>query len=175
MSDPLGPRQDPLEPLHRRSLELNGFRRGDGRYVIEGRLTDMREDGFANPWRGELAPGEQLHAMQARVVIDADLMICELALDSQAHPYPGVCGQAPGAYAGLIGQSMAGGFRKRLTAAVGRASGCTHLTDLLLAMATVAYQTSFWIKNACATSPARDQPSAPPSSIPASRWRPMAR
>ena len=47
---------------------------------------------------------------------------------------------APG-YQALIGAKVGGGWRKAVTEAVGRTKGCTHITELLMPAATVAFQT----------------------------------
>ena len=41
----------------------------------------------------------------------------------------------------LVGAKVGQGWRKAVTEAVGRTKGCTHITELLMPAATVAFQT----------------------------------
>ena len=54
------------EPLHTRRVECRGYRRTDGLWDIEGHLVDTKAYPFANSFRGELTPGEPLHAYLLR-------------------------------------------------------------------------------------------------------------
>ena len=45
------------EPLHRRTIEIVGYRRADGLYDIEGRLHDRKDVAFPVGGR-QLPPGE---------------------------------------------------------------------------------------------------------------------
>ena len=59
------------EKIHTRTITLEGFKRGDGLWDIEGSLTDVKTVDFANAAKHRPA-GTFLHEMRARLTIDAD-------------------------------------------------------------------------------------------------------
>ena len=54
-----------------------------------------------------------------------------------------MCPGATDAYSRLEGLTIGAGFNKRAAEAIGTPFGCTHITEMLRAMGTVAYQ-SMW-------------------------------
>jgi len=64
----------------------------------------------------------------------------EIEVVTNHAPYDICPSVAPG-YQSLIGAKVGGGWRKAVTEAVGRTKGCTHITELLMPAATVAFQT----------------------------------
>ena len=63
------------EVLHNRDIALVGYRRSDGLFDVEARLTDTRGYGFANRDRGWIESGVPLHAMSTRITINEDMVI----------------------------------------------------------------------------------------------------
>ena len=126
------------EPMHRRGIEMHGYRRADGLFDIEAHLLDTKFYGFENEDKGWMAPGTPLHGMWIRLTIDDDLLIhsCEAASDHT--PYA-VCPQAAPNFARLAGLRIGPGFNRAVQERVGGALGCTHLREVLDQMATVAY------------------------------------
>ena len=51
----------PRERLHTRRYVFNGYRRADGLWDIEGRMTDVKSYGFENDYRGRIEAEEPLH------------------------------------------------------------------------------------------------------------------
>ncbi len=136
---PLTPPQ-PREPLHKRAIEINGYRRADGLYDIEAQLTDTKTYGFANYDRGYIEAGEPLHGMWMRLTVDEAMHIvgCEAASDYT--PYDSCPVAAPN-FSRLVGLQIKAGFLREANRVVGGTVGCTHLRELLQQMATVAFQT----------------------------------
>lgn len=136
---PLSPPAE-REKLHTRAIVLEGYRRADGLYDIEARLTDTKTYEFENDDRGRIEPGEALHGMFMRLTVDESMVIqaCEAATDFS--PYA-ICPQAAPNFARLAGLRIQGGFLKAANERVGGPVGCTHLRELLQQMATVAIQT----------------------------------
>lgn len=126
---------------------MQGYRRADGLFDIEGQLLDTKAYGFENEEKGWLAPGTPLHGMWIRLTIDDDLVIraCEAASDHT--PYA-VCPQAAGNFARLAGLRIGPGFNRAVQERVGGVLGCTHLREMLAQMATVAYQTLYPVRRA---------------------------
>ena len=138
------PLPDPLprEPLHTRRVECRGFRRADGLWDIEGHLVDTKAYPFANSFRGEIAPGEPLHAMWLRLTLDDALQVREVAAVTDAGPYA-ICPAITRAFGQLKGLTVGRGWRREVLARLGGVRGCTHLVELLWPMATAAYQTIY--------------------------------
>jgi hypothetical protein len=128
------------EKLHDRTIVLEGFRREDGLFDIEARLTDTKTYAFTNEDRGEVRPGEPLHGMLMRLTIDEDLRIVACEADTEYGPYA-VCPAITPNFASLAGLKIGPGWMRAAKERVGGVRGCTHLVELLGPMATVAYQT----------------------------------
>jgi len=135
----------PREPIHTRSIILNGYQRDDGLYDIEAHLTDTKPWGFGNEDRGFVEPGTPLHGMWMRMTVDEGLTIvaCEAATDHS--PYA-LCPSAAPNFARLAGLRVRPGFLKEANARVGGTAGCTHLRELLQQMATTAYQAVYGVR-----------------------------
>lgn len=136
------PEPAPREAIHTRTITCDGFRREDGLWDIEGRLTDVKTYAFPNAYRGEVRPGEPIHDMSIRLTVDDSLEIKEVAACTDLSPYA-VCPDIVPNYQRLVGERIKPGFTKRVQDLLGGARGCTHLRDLLGPIATTAYQTIF--------------------------------
>jgi hypothetical protein len=130
----------PREPLHLRDIELRGYRRQDGLFDIEARLTDTKSYAFSNQDRGEVTPGTPLHGMLARMTVDEDMVIQCFEAATEFGPYA-VCPAAAPNFASLAGLRIGPGFIRAANQRVAGTKGCTHLRELLGQMATVAFQT----------------------------------
>jgi hypothetical protein len=120
---------------------MRGFQRDDGLFDIEGRITDRKTHDFS-PDQGErLVPaGDALHDMWIRLVIDEDMRVHDALAVTDAHPYR-PCPEASAAVAGLKGLSIVGGWTKAVNERMGGARGCTHQKELVVALASAAFQT----------------------------------
>ena len=130
------------ERVHDRSITLQGYRREDGLFDIEGEMTDTKTYAFPNSERGEIKAGEAIHHMRVRVTIDANLEIVAAEAETLAGPY-GICPQATRVFERLVGLKIGPGWRRGVRTAIGGIEGCTHITELMAPIATVAYQTLF--------------------------------
>jgi DUF2889 family protein len=128
------------EPLHRREIEIRGFRRDDGLYDIEGRLVDTKAYDFKLA-AGVRRAGEPVHAMWLRITIDRTLTIVDAEAAMDAVPYGGHCEDIVPHYRKLIGVAIRPGYLKRLKELFGDVRGCTHITELAGSLATAAFQT----------------------------------
>jgi hypothetical protein len=133
------------EPLHRRQIDMRGYRRADGLFDIEGHLLDTKAYGFDNEEKGWLEPGTPLHGMWIRLTVDDDLLIHECEAASDHTPYA-ICPQAAPNFARLAGLKIGPGFNRAVQERVGGVLGCTHLREMLAQMATVAYQTLYPVR-----------------------------
>ena len=136
------PLSDPAERelLHLRDIELRGFRRADGLFDVEARLTDTKTYGFGNADRGWIDPGTPLHGMKARMTVDDTMLIVAFEAVTEHGPYA-ICPAAAPNFGRLAGLRIGPGFLRAAAERVGGVQGCTHLRELLQPMATVAFQT----------------------------------
>ena len=153
---PLSPPAD-RELLHTRTIEMHGYRRADGLFDIEARLTDTKSYAFSNHDRGEIEPGVPLHGMLARMTVTEDMEITAFEAVTEYGPYA-ICPSAAPNFARLAGLKIGRGFVKAANERVGGVHGCTHLRELLGQMGTVAFQTLYAVRMRKA--PAPDAPNA---------------
>jgi hypothetical protein len=128
------------EELHLRSIVMRGYRRGDGDYEIEGRVTDTKTRDIQPPGRDTPMPaGLPIHDMSVRLVVDEFLVVKDVVAVTDAGPFAD-CPRATASLAGLKGARIAAGWTARVKSLLGKES-CTHLVEILIPMATAAYQT----------------------------------
>lgn len=128
------------DELHRRIIDCRGYRRADGRFDIEARLTDTKGYPVDNRWRGRLAPGDAIHDMWLRLTVDEDLIVVGVAAATDAAPFA-ICDAITPAFARLEGLRIGPGWRREITRRLGGVHGCTHLVELLGPLGTAAMQT----------------------------------
>ena len=127
-------------PMHTRRVVYESYIRDDKLFDLEGRLVDTKAYAYHEPYRGVRAAGDTLHEMVVRLTIGIDMVVREIHVSMPATPYP-PCGQAQLNFAGLVGLSLARGWRKALDEKVGAVLGCTHVREMLAHMPTIGYQT----------------------------------
>ncbi|HTQ01893.1 MAG TPA: DUF2889 domain-containing protein [Casimicrobiaceae bacterium] len=125
--------------LHLRRIEMRGYRRDDGLYEIDGRVTDTKTQALRT-WSGSVAAGTPIHDMWVRLVVDEDLLVHDIVAVSDASPHT-VCREAVEPMQAIVGERIRAGWTNRVKAKLGGAKGCTHLMELLIPLATAAYQT----------------------------------
>ncbi len=128
------------EALHRRSIEIHGYKREDGLYDIEGHLVDTKGYDFKLA-AGVRHAGDPVHGMWLRITVDKSLTIVDAAAAMDAMPYVDQCNQIVPAYRQLVGLAIRPGFHQRLKELLGGVRGCTHITELAGSLATAAFQT----------------------------------
>ncbi len=126
--------------IHTRQILIEGYKRDDGLWDIEGHLKDIRHSDI--PLRtGLRLAGAALHEMLVRITVDDTLTIQSAAAQTVASPYPGTCENIAPDYAKVAGLRIEAGFRREVGKLFGGLSGCTHITELLGNISTVAMQT----------------------------------
>ena len=128
------------EELHCRTIEMRGYRRSDGDYEIEGRVTDVKTRAIQPQGCDAPMPaGVPIHDMSVRLVVDEFLVVKDVVAVTDGYPFPD-CPHAAGSLAALKGARIAAGWTARVKGLLGRES-CTHLVEILIPMATTAFQT----------------------------------
>ncbi|WP_419905938.1 DUF2889 domain-containing protein [Kiloniella sp.] len=138
----------PLSPpgsrkhLHQRLYDFQGYEREDDLWDIEGRITDVKSYSFPNQYRGQIEAGEALHDMSIRLTVDLDFIVQDIEASIDESPY-GICPSITPNFKKIIGLKVGPGWRAAVRRAVGGTEGCTHLVEMLGAMATVTFQTLY--------------------------------
>lgn len=130
----------PRRHLHTRTIACEGYERDDGLFDIEARIVDTKTYATDEPFRGKRPAGKPVHDMQVRLTLDPAYVVKAIEVTTNDAPYDVCPSVAPG-YQKLVGARIGSGWRKAVTEAVGRIKGCTHITELLMPVATVAFQT----------------------------------
>lgn len=152
------------ELLHKRDFAFEGYRRADGHYDIEGRMTDRKTYAFPNDFRGEIQADEPLHDMRIRITLDDEFQILDVAAETVAGPFE-ICPAITPVFAALKGARIGRGWSALLKEKFGGVQGCTHHVELLRALATVAFQTIYGEQQRRR----RAQPAKAPSENPATK------
>jgi hypothetical protein len=132
----------PREHFHTRTYEFRGYRRADKLWDIEGRIVDQKSYAFDNEERGHVEAGVPVHEMAIRITIDNRLTVLAIEATTEHSPFR-ICGDIVPNYQAMVGVRVGPGWRQAIKARLGGAAGCTHMSELLMAMATPCYQTVF--------------------------------
>lgn len=125
--------------IHLRSVEMRGYRRDDGLYEIDGRVVDTKSEPITLLSGEVRAAGAPIHDMSVRLLVDGDLVVHDVIAVTDATPFP-VCAEAAGAMRAIVGERIQAGWSAVVKSKLGGARGCTHLMEILIPMATAAYQ-----------------------------------
>jgi hypothetical protein len=90
--------------------------------------------------RGVVAPGEPIHDMWLRLIVDEELVVKDIIAVTDASPYQ-VCREAVEPMRKIVGERIKAGWSAMVKEKLGGAAGCTHLMELLMPLATAAFQT----------------------------------
>jgi hypothetical protein len=126
--------------IHQRKVECQGYLRADGLWDIEGRLSDSKTHPVTLAEGRIVAAGQTYHGMLIRLTLDDDFIVREVHVAMPDVPTSQCRGAIPG-YEKLLGERIGPGFSRRIKELFGGIGGCVHLTELLLPMATTAFQT----------------------------------
>ena len=132
----------PREEVHNRRVSCNGFVREDGLFDIEAEMTDNKSYPFPTEFRGDVNPDQYVHHMKVRVTVDREMKVHAAEALTIAGPYA-ICPTANDVFADIVGLTIGPGWRRRVAAAIGGRHGCTHITELMGVIGTIAFQTRY--------------------------------
>ena len=124
---------------HVRQTRYEGYRRSDGLWDIDVLLRDERDYDSQGFERGQIAAGEPVHLIRLSVTVDDALVVQAISADYRARPFAS-CQQSLPPLQGLVGASLARGWRRQVASQLGGEVGCAHIRDLLVQLAAAAYQ-----------------------------------
>ena len=126
--------------MHTRNIKLCGYQRTDGLWDIEAQLIDSRSYDSGSVERGTIPAGESVHDLMVCVTVDDNLVVQSITSSMTANPFQNCPGALP-PLAKLQGASLGPGWRRAIEMHLGQDQGCTHIREMLLQVATTAYQT----------------------------------
>ena len=132
----------PREEVHNRRVSCNGFVREDGLFDIEAEMTDNKSYPFPTEFRGDVTPDQYVHHMKVRVTVDREMKVHAAEALTIAGPYA-ICPTANDVFADIVGLTIGPGWRRQVAAAIGGRHGCTHITELMGVIGTIAFQTRY--------------------------------
>jgi len=127
------------EKVHSRTIEVTTYACDGQRIIVEGVL---RDDWFqeSHMVTGEKLPAGVVHHMAIRLLVNcADLLVEDVEVDLKTVPQE-ACRDTLDCLAPLKGLTIAKGFTSRVKKLAGGNKGCTHLVELILAMAPAVFQ-----------------------------------
>lgn len=134
------PPATPRRHLHTRRVTTEGFLRDDGLWDLEGELLDTKTYESASSGSLPRQPGDPIHHMLVRLTLDEEMKVHAAMAVMVNTPFAECLPAAPPVHA-LVGAQIGLGWRHAVNQAMGGTAGCTHIRELLMAMATVAFQT----------------------------------
>jgi len=153
------PAPAPRRHMHTRAIRFEAYEREDGLWDIEGFMVDTKTYAVKEPYRGHRPAGAHVHDMALRLTLDEKMVVRDIEVSTAHAPYE-PCFTVGPAFKALVGAQIGSGWRKAINAAVGGVKGCTHLKELMISAATVAYQAmGRWPREADV--PVADKPATP--------------
>jgi len=127
------------EKIHTRNIEVSIYEYDGQRIIVEGVLRDDRYQPFYTVTGGTY-PAGVLHHMSIRLLVNcSSLQIEDVETDLMSVPRE-TCRETAGCLAPIRGLSVTRGFTSKVKSLAGGNRGCTHLVELLLAMAPAVFQ-----------------------------------
>jgi hypothetical protein len=126
--------------IHERQVKCRGYLRADGLWDIEASLADVKTHAVPLAEGRIVEAGEAYHGMWLRLTVDDQFTICAVAVRMPEVPTSECRGAMP-VYQQLVGLRIEPGFTRTIKRMFGGIQGCVHLTEVLMPIATTAFQT----------------------------------
>lgn len=125
--------------LHTRSIEVSTYEYDGQRIIVEGFLRDERFQ-ETHLMTGENLPAGVIHHMTVSLLVNcSNLLIEDIDVALPAIPRK-ECGETLKSLSPLKGLSITKGFTAKVKKIAGGVNGCTHLVELMLALAPAVFQ-----------------------------------
>jgi hypothetical protein len=125
--------------VHTRNISIATYRAGDEAIMIEGTLRDDRLIEIYSLTTGEMVPPGIVHDITLRLLIGQRLEVKDFEVEMKHVPRE-ECREMTSSLEPLIGRRISPGFTLWVKENLGGPKGCTHLNELLLAMAPASVQ-----------------------------------
>ena len=137
---PSTPTAVPRKRTHTRRILVEGWKRDDGLWDLEGRITDTKDHDYQLA-SGLRLKGDPVHDMWIRVTIDRNFNVVDAVAQVADAPYMGGCDGIAPAYRRIVGMNLVRGFRRGIAEMFETVKGCSHVTELLTSFPAAAIQT----------------------------------
>lgn len=125
---------------HERRIVLHGYQRTDGFWDLEASLQDLKPATVRT--LSKVYPGGvPIHLMAVRLTTNAALDVVAAAAGFGRAPFDGLCEGSGDSMARLVGLNLVRDFRSQVARLIPRVERCTHLSELLSHLPTLAVQT----------------------------------
>lgn len=125
--------------IHTRNIEVSTYECDGQRIIVEGCLKDDRFQD-SHTLTGEIFPRGVIHHMCIRLLVNcSNFVIEDIDVDLVSVPRE-VCRETIDCLAPIKGLTITRGFTSKVKKIAGGSKGCTHLMELLTAMAPAAVQ-----------------------------------
>ncbi len=125
--------------VHTRNIEVMTYDYDGQRMIVEGILRDYRFQ-ESHTITGATFPAGVIHHMAIRLLVNSsNLVIEDIDVDQMTVPRE-VCRETIDCLAPIKGLTITKGFTAKVKKLAGGNKGCTHLVELILAMAPAAIQ-----------------------------------
>jgi hypothetical protein len=127
------------EKIHTRNIGITTYAYDGQRIIIEGLLRDDRMQD-SHVITGETFPAGVIHHMAVRLLVNCSTLLIE-DVDAELIRVPrDICRETLNCLAPIKGLTITRGFTAKVKKLAGGTKGCTHVVELLLAMAPAAIQ-----------------------------------
>jgi hypothetical protein len=127
------------EKLHTRNIKVTTYDYEGQKIIVEGVLKDDRfQESYS--FTGEKFPSGAIHHMTIRLMVNcSNLLIEDIDVNLPSVPRE-ECRETINCLAPIKGMTITKGFTAKVKKLAGGKKGCTHLVELILAMAPAAIQ-----------------------------------
>jgi hypothetical protein len=126
--------------IHHRVIDMKAFARNDGLFEVQARLVDRKPFPFLRIAKPEPTPaGLPLHDLSIRLTVDRGYVVRGLEAASDVTPFD-LCREAERTLLALVGERITSGWSSKVKSVLRGAASCTHLMEMLIPMATTAFQ-----------------------------------
>lgn len=130
---------EPRQLKHRRTFTFEVYERDDGLWDIDAQMLDHKTHDIVLADKPRYA-GEALHDMVVRITLDVNMTIVAALVKTQNSPYITICPNINSKYQRLVGLNVLKDFRLAIKERFSKTDGCTHLSELINSLPTVAVQ-----------------------------------
>jgi hypothetical protein len=134
------PTPDARRHLHSRVISFEGFVRDDGLWDMEGRLVDRKSHDYHDHLGNCRHAGEPIHDMSVRLTLTDQRVVTAACASLDVVPYTS-CTEVQQGVQALVGARIGEGWKQTVRERLPLVLSCTHLSELLVTMATAVYQT----------------------------------
>lgn len=125
---------------HSRTILLQAHERQDGLWDLEALIEDVKPEAFTTQTT-HFPGGVPIHLMAIRLTVNGSLDVVAAQASMQRMPFASVCTEAEDRLERLVGANLLKGFRKEVSARLPSHERCSHLSELVALLPTLAVQT----------------------------------